>query len=226
MFTGIIQAVGKIAALEQKGGDARVRVDTGDLDLADVKLGDSIAVGGVCLTAVALSPTGFAADVSGETLARTTLGALRTGDAVNLEKALLPTTRLGGHLVSGHVDGVGKVHDRQQDARSVRFRIAAPRELAKYIAAKGSICVDGVSLTVNAVHGAEFEVNLVPHTLAATTLGELAPAAPSISRWTCWRAILNGCSRGRKPRTAASRRSCSRATALPEASRRRHSTPK
>lgn len=175
MFTGIIQAVGKIAALEQKGGDARVRVDTGDLDLADVKLGDSIAVGGVCLTAVALSPTGFAADVSGETLARTTLGALRTGDAVNLEKALLPTTRLGGHLVSGHVDGVGKVHDRQQDARSVRFRIAAPRELAKYIAAKGSICVDGVSLTVNAVHGAEFEVNLVPHTLAATTLGELAP---------------------------------------------------
>lgn len=175
MFTGIIQAVGKIAALETKGGDARVRVDTGDLDLADVKLGDSIAVGGVCLTAVALSPAGFAADVSGETLARTTLGALHTGDAVNLEKALLPTTRLGGHLVSGHVDGVGKVHDRQQDARSVRFRIAAPRELAKYIAAKGSICVDGVSLTVNAVHGAEFEVNLVPHTLAATTLGELAP---------------------------------------------------
>lgn len=175
MFTGIIQAVGKIAALETKGGDARVRVDTGDLDLADVKLGDSIAVGGVCLTAVALSPAGFAADVSGETLVRTTLGALHTGDAVNLEKALLPTTRLGGHLVSGHVDGVGKVHDRQQDARSVRFRIAAPRELAKYIAAKGSICVDGVSLTVNAVHGAEFEVNLVPHTLAATTLGELAP---------------------------------------------------
>ncbi len=175
MFTGIIQAVGKIAALESKGGDARVRVDTGDLDLADVKLGDSIAVGGVCLTAVALSPAGFAADVSGETLARTTLGALHTGDAVNLEKALLPTTRLGGHLVSGHVDGVGKVHDRQQDARSVRFRIAAPRELAKYIAAKGSICVDGVSLTVNAVHGAEFEVNLVPHTLAVTTLGELAP---------------------------------------------------
>ena len=175
MFTGIIQAVGRIAALEKKGGDARVRVDTGNLDLADVKLGDSIAVGGVCLTATELSSKGFAADVSGETLARTTLGTLRAGDAVNLEKALLPTTRLGGHLVSGHVDGVGRVHDRQQDARSVRFRIVAPRELEKYIAAKGSICVDGVSLTVNAVHGAEFEVNIVPHTLAATTLGELAP---------------------------------------------------
>lgn len=175
MFTGIIQAVGKIAALESRGGDARLRVDTGRLDLSDVKPGDSIAVGGVCLTAIGVSSSGFTADVSGETLARTTLGGLRPGDAVNLEKALTPTTRLGGHLVSGHVDGVGRVCERRPDARSLRLRIAAPKELAKYIAAKGSICVDGVSLTVNAVHGAELEVNVVPHTLAETTLGELRP---------------------------------------------------
>jgi len=175
MFTGIVQAVGKIAALERRGGDARLRVATGALDLSDVKTGDSIAVSGVCLTAAALGSKEFSADVSGETLARTTLGALKSGDAVNLEKALTPTTRLGGHLVSGHVDGVGTVHERTPDARSVRFRIEAPAALAKYIAAKGSVCVDGVSLTVNAVEGATFEVNLVPHTLAATTLGELAP---------------------------------------------------
>lgn len=175
MFTGIIQAVGKITALERRGGDARLRVATGALDLSDVKAGDSIAVSGVCLTAVALGTKEFSADVSGETLARTTLGALKSGDAVNLEKALTPTTRLGGHLVSGHVDGVGTVHERTPDARSMQFRIEAPAALAKYIAAKGSVCVDGVSLTVNAVEGATFEVNLVPHTLAATTLGELAP---------------------------------------------------
>jgi riboflavin synthase len=191
MFTGIIQAVGKIAALEKRGGDARLRVAAGKLDLSDVKLGDSIAVNGVCLTAVETDAKGFSADVSGETLARTTLGHLKTGDAVNLEKALTPTTRLGGHLVSGHVDGVGTVHERTQDARSVRFRIEAPTGLAKYIAEKGSVCVDGVSLTVNAVDdsrdgggrathgavagGAAFEVNIVPHTLAETTLDELAP---------------------------------------------------
>ncbi len=175
MFTGIIQAVGKIAALERRAGDARLRVQTGKLDLSDVKLGDSIAVNGVCLTAVETDARGFSADVSGETLARTTLGGLKPGDAVNLEKALTPTTRLGGHLVSGHVDGVGVVHDRRQDARSVRFRIEVPAELAKYIAEKGSVCVDGVSLTVNAVDGAAFEINIVPHTLAETTLDELAP---------------------------------------------------
>ena len=176
MFTGIIQAIGKIATLERRGGDARLRVQAGKLDLADVKLGDSIAVSGVCLTVIELSAKDFAADVSGETLARTTLGGLKPGTAVNLEKALLPTTRLGGHLVSGHVDGIGKVLDRRQDARSVRFRIVAPQELGKYIAEKGSVCVNGVSyVTVNAVHDAEFEVNIVPHTLAETTLGELAP---------------------------------------------------
>jgi riboflavin synthase len=175
MFTGIIQAVGKIAALETKGGDARLRIATGALDLGGVHIGDSIAVSGVCLTAVELPGDGFWADVSGETLARTTLGALRPGDAVNLEKALTPATPLGGHLVSGHVDGVGEVRERRAEARSVRFRIEAPAALARYVAAKGSICVDGVSLTVNAVDGASFELNIVPHTLAATTLGEFRP---------------------------------------------------
>ena len=175
MFTGIIEAVGRIASIERRGGDARLRVATGVLDLSDVKPGDSIAVSGICLTAVELPGDGFIADVSGETLARTTLGALRAGDAVNLEKALLPTTRLGGHLVSGHVDGVAVVHSRDPDARSIRFRIEAPAPLAKYIAAKGSICVDGVSLTVNAVDGPVFDVNIVPHTAAQTTLAELKP---------------------------------------------------
>lgn len=175
MFTGIIQAVGKIAAIDLKGGDARVRVATGKLDLSDVKIGDSIAVSGVCLTVVALSADGFTADVSGETLVRTAFTSLCGGDPVNLEKALTPTTRLGGHLVSGHVDGVGTVEGRQDDGRSVRFRIKAPDALAKYIAVKGSICVDGVSLTVNVVHGAEFDINIVPHTLNETTLGFFKP---------------------------------------------------
>jgi riboflavin synthase len=175
MFTGIIEAVGEIAAIEMKGGDARVRVETGRLDMGDVTLGDSIAVNGVCLTAIEKSASGFAADVSGETLSRTTFGRLKAGSRVNLERALTPTTRLGGHLVSGHVDGVGKVLSRHGDARSVRFRIEAPAALAKYIAEKGSICVDGVSLTVNAVDGAAFELNIVPHTLAETTMEEFQP---------------------------------------------------
>lgn len=173
MFTGIIQAVGRIAAIEVRDGDARLRIAAGGLDLGGVQLGDSIAVSGVCLTAVALDAGSFAADVSAETLACTTLGARRAGDAVNLEKALTPSSRLGGHLVSGHVDGVGEVRERRADARSVRFRIQAPDALAKYVAAKGSICVDGVSLTVNAVDGGVFELNIVPHTLAHTTLDAL-----------------------------------------------------
>jgi riboflavin synthase len=172
MFTGIIQSVGKIAALEPRGADMRVRVQTGKLDLRDVVLGDSIAVNGVCLTAVELPGDGFWADVSGETLSRTGFAQLRVGSAVNLEKALTPTSRLGGHLVSGHVDGVGTVVSRNEDGRSVRFRIKAPDDLAKYIAEKGSITIDGISLTVNAVSGAEFELNIVPHTLQETTMGE------------------------------------------------------
>ncbi|MGE5241838.1 MAG: riboflavin synthase [Bacteroidota bacterium] len=173
MFTGIIQAIGRIAVIESKGGDARLQIETGKLDMRDVRTGDSIAVAGVCLTAVEHSAGEFSADVSGETLARTTFGRLRAGDPVNLEKALTLATPLGGHLVSGHVDGVGTVASRRDDGRSVRFRFRAPDTLAKYIAEKGSICVDGVSLTVNAVQGAEFEVNLVPHTLQETTLDRL-----------------------------------------------------
>jgi riboflavin synthase len=173
MFTGIIQSVGKIVALDAGGGDARVRIACGKLDMSEVNTGDSIAVSGVCLTVVEHSAAGFTADVSGETLNRTTLGRLRTGDAVNLEKALTLSSPLGGHLVSGHVDGVGVVVNRREVARSVQFRIRAPEALAKYIAEKGSVCVDGVSLTVNAIHGAEFEVNIVPHTLAETTLGTI-----------------------------------------------------
>ena len=175
MFTGIIQAIGTIAALENRGGDMRIIVDTGKLPLADVSLGDSVAVSGVCLTAVELDGNRFHADVSGETLGLTTMGALKAGDQVNLEKALTLETRLGGHLVSGHVDGIGTVVSRQEDSRSVRFTLRAPDELARYIATKGSICVDGVSLTVNAVNGAEFELNIVPHTLQETTLAEFQP---------------------------------------------------
>lgn len=175
MFTGIIQAIGEVAALQHQGVDYRLRIRSGALDLGDVQLGDSIAVNGVCLTAVELPGDGFWADVSGETLAHTSFAALRVGSRVNLEKALLPTSRLGGHLVSGHVDGVGEVLSCGNDGRSVRFRIKAPAELAKYIAAKGSITIDGVSLTVNAVHGAEFELNIVPHTLQETTLADFAP---------------------------------------------------
>jgi riboflavin synthase len=173
MFTGIIQAVGRVGALERRGADARVRIDAERLDLGDVQLGDSIAVSGVCLTVIEQDARGFSADVSGETLARTTFATLRVGANVNLEKALTPTTRLGGHLVSGHVDGVGEVRERGTDGRSLRLRVRAPVALARYIAAKGSICVDGVSLTVNDVKGSEFDVNLVPHTLAQTNLGEL-----------------------------------------------------
>ena len=172
MFTGIIQAIGQIAAIEKRGEDSRFRIQTGKLDLADVQLGDSIAVNGVCLTAIELPGDGFWADVSGETLARTTLGYLQKSSRVNLEKALTPTTRLGGHLVSGHVDGVGKVVKRYEDGRSVRFEIECPVELAKYIAEKGSICVDGISLTVNHVDGKVFGLNIVPHTLAETTMSD------------------------------------------------------
>ena len=172
MFTGIISAAGTIAALQPRGGDTRLRVATGKLDLSDVRLGDSIAVSGVCLTAVELPGDGFWADASRETLERTILGEAKPGLNVNLEKALTPTTRLGGHLVSGHVDGIGTVAEWRPDGRSWRLRVQAPDELARYIAAKGSICVDGVSLTVNRVDGAAFELNIVPHTLAETTLAD------------------------------------------------------
>jgi riboflavin synthase len=172
MFTGIIQAIGRIETVAARGGDVRLSIDTGDLDLSDVALGDSIASNGVCLTAVELSSRGFTADVSRETLSLTSLHLLQPGSRVNLEKALTLNTRLGGHLVSGHVDGLGRVVERWGDARSIRFAIEAPAELAKYIAHKGSICVDGISLTVNAVRGAVFELNIVPHTLQETIMGD------------------------------------------------------
>jgi riboflavin synthase len=170
MFTGIIQAIGRLQQSESRGGDCRLSVDSGALDLSDVALGDSIATNGVCLTVISLNPRGFQADVSRETLQHTTLKNLKPGAALNLEKALTLNTRLGGHLVSGHVDGIGRLIDRRDDARSIRFEIEAPAELARYIAHKGSICVDGVSLTVNAVNGARFELNLVPHTLQETIM--------------------------------------------------------
>ncbi|BFM21788.1 riboflavin synthase [Gilvimarinus japonicus] len=171
MFTGIIEAVGEVIELTPNNGDISLRIRTGKLDLADVALGDSIATNGVCLTVVDLPGDGFRADVSRESLALTTIGHWRTGQSVNLEKALTPTTRLGGHIVSGHVDGVGEVVSRASDARSERFRLRAPDALARYIAHKGSITVDGTSLTVNKVEGAEFELNIVPHTLAETVMG-------------------------------------------------------
>jgi len=170
MFTGIIESVGKIIAAEKKGGDIRLSISTGKLDMSDVALGDSIAVNGVCLTAVEFDQNSFVADVSNETIEHTATGKLQQGSDVNLEKALTLATRLGGHMVSGHVDGVGEVIDRYDDGRSVRFTIKAPDELAKYIAHKGSITVDGISLTVNKIDGAEFELNIVPHTIQETVM--------------------------------------------------------
>lgn len=172
MFTGIIEAIGTVRAMTPKGGDVRVYIATGKLDLSDVKLGDSIAVNGICLTAVELPGDGFWADVSRETLTRTAFVQLKVGSRVNLEKALTPSSRLGGHLVSGHVDGVGEIISRADNARAIQFRVRAPRELAKYIAFKGSITVDGTSLTVNAIHGAEFELTIVPHTLQETIMAD------------------------------------------------------
>jgi len=172
MFTGIIEAVGTIVAMESKGSDVSVRVRSGKLDLRDVKLGDSIATNGVCLTVVQLPGDGYIADVSGETIARTGFADYQAGQRVNLEKALMPTSRLGGHLVSGHVDGVGKIVAEKPLGRAMEYWVEAPRELARYIAEKGSITVDGISLTVNSVEGARFRLTIVPHTSGETTVGE------------------------------------------------------
>lgn len=170
MFTGIIQAIGRVASLASKGGDLRLTIQSGQLDLSDVVLGDSIATNGICLTVIDLPGDGFSADVSRETTSLTTLHKLQPGSQVNLEKALTLNTRLGGHLVSGHVDGVGRIVQRKDDGRSVRFIVEAPDELARYIAHKGSICIDGTSLTVNGVEGARFDLNIVPHTLKQTIM--------------------------------------------------------
>ncbi len=173
MFTGIVQQVGHLA----KQAAGRYELHTGPAFLQGVQLGDSIAVSGVCLTVVALTATSFAADVSEETLRCTTLGALVPGVAVNLERALSLGTPLGGHLVSGHVDGVGRVRQRNPEGQSEVFWFDWPPALARFIAIKGSVCVDGVSLTVNTLDGQGFAVNLVPHTCQRTTLGALVPGA-------------------------------------------------
>ena len=175
MFTGIVQDIGRIDALETRAGDTRVRVAVDKLDLTRVAEGDSICVQGCCVTALALDThtRTFEADLSRETLARTTLGSLRAGASVNLEPSLRAGDPLGGHLVSGHVDGIARVVARTGDARSVRLEFEAPPELARYIAGKGSVSLDGVSLTVNEVQGRRFGVNLIPHTQTVTTLGRL-----------------------------------------------------
>lgn len=177
MFTGIVQSIGDIRAITPRGGDVELLIAAPRLGLANVALGDSISVNGCCLTVTRIAEDAFAADASIETLSVTTLGQWRAGQRVNLEKALCAGQPLGGHYVSGHVDGVARVVNITGDARSVRMRFEAPAQLAKYIARKGSICIDGVSLTVNDVAGASFGVNLIPHTLEATTLSDCRPGA-------------------------------------------------
>lgn len=173
MFTGLIAGVGRLAAREPCGGDVRLTVDVGTLPFDNVALGESIAVNGVCLTVVQFDAKSFAVDASNETLALTTLGRLAMGAALNLERAMLPTDRLGGHLVSGHVDGLGVAAKRWDDARAERWRIEADMRVLRYIAQKGSVCVDGVSLTVNAVDDIGFEIALIPHTVEHTAFHAL-----------------------------------------------------
>jgi riboflavin synthase len=176
MFTGIIQDLGRIAAREMRGVDARLTIATTRLNLANVAVGDSICVQGVCLTATSVSANTFTADVSHETLSLTTLADLQPNSPVNLEPSLRAGDPLGGHLVSGHIDGIATVAALARDGDSLRVTFAAPEHLARYIARKGSVAVDGVSLTVNDVSGSSFTVNLIPHTLAVTTLGQLETA--------------------------------------------------
>lgn len=173
MFTGIIEAVGEVVSTQEVGGDRRM-VFRAPGFFAGANLGDSIATNGVCLTAVALTGDSFTADLSGETLAATTAGTWQAGQAVNLERALTPAKPLGGHMVSGHVDGVGHLVEKVEDARSWRLVFELPAALKRYVARKGSVCIDGVSLTVNEVSGSRFGVNIVPHTASHTTLGQRA----------------------------------------------------
>jgi riboflavin synthase len=177
MFTGIVQDIGKVSARENRGGDARIVIAFNQLRSSDFRIGDSICVQGCCLTATELPQGAFAADVSRETLSLTTLGDLAVGSPVNLEPSLKAGDALGGHLVSGHIDGVAEIVSISGDARSTRLKIAVPSDLARYIARKGSVAVDGVSLTVNEVDGATFGVNIIPHTQTVTTLGRLAVGA-------------------------------------------------
>jgi riboflavin synthase len=177
MFTGIVQHVGQVLAREPRGGDVRLTVGCGRLDLSSLRPGDSVCVQGCCLTAIEITGNTFVADLSRETLALTTLGELRAGAEVNLEPALRAGDPLGGHLVSGHIDGVARVTAAHADARSLRLSIETTAELARYLAPKGSVAVDGVSLTLNEITGTTFGVNIIPHTQTHTTLGRLAAGA-------------------------------------------------
>jgi riboflavin synthase len=173
MFTGIILAKGRVTSLAERGGDLELGVDAAGLDVARMAIGDSVCVQGVCLTVTRKQDTGFFADVSRETMAKTTLGTLKVGSNVNLEPSLRAGDPLGGHLVSGHVDAVGYLRRVDQDARSWRLEFELPSSLTRFVAAKGSICLNGVSLTVNKADGLTFDVNIIPHTNTVTTLGEL-----------------------------------------------------
>lgn len=177
MFTGIIEATGQITAIKRSGQDAHLTIQSDTLDFSDVKLGDSIASNGVCLTVTSLGPNSFTADVSGETLSRTLFGSYQTGQRINLEKALLPTTRLGGHLVSGHVDGIAVVSKVEKTGQSWQVYLQSPEELSRYIAEKGSVTVDGISLTVNELTANGFRLTIVPHTARETTIQALQPGS-------------------------------------------------
>ncbi|HCG8444147.1 TPA: riboflavin synthase [Vibrio parahaemolyticus] len=172
MFTGIVEAVGKLTAITPKGEDITVTVDVGKLDMSDVKLGDSIATNGVCLTVIDFGSNYYSADLSLETLKKTGFANYQVGEKVNLEKAMLPTTRFGGHIVSGHVDGVGEIVERNQVGRAIEFWVAMPAEISKYVAEKGSITVDGISLTVNDLRKNAFKLTIVPHTCEETTIDQ------------------------------------------------------
>ncbi len=174
MFTGIIVATGRVSSLTEKGGDLELGIDAAALDVKRIAIGDSISVQGACLTVTRMEDTRFYADVSRETMAKTTLGTLGPGSRVNLEPSLRAGDALGGHWVSGHVDAVGRLRELAQDARSWRLEFELPPSLMRFVASKGSICVNGVSLTVNKVDGRRFDVNIIPHTHEVTTLGELA----------------------------------------------------
>ena len=170
MFTGIIESLGKVESLQSVGGDVRLSIGT-NLDMSDVHLGDSIATNGICLTVIEWGENWYAADVSRESLNRTTLGTWKVGQPVNVEKAMLPTTRFGGHIVSGHVDAVGEITVVREDARSIYYEVTAPAEIAKYLAEKGSVTVDGISLTINHLRGSVISLNLIPHTADRTNIG-------------------------------------------------------
>lgn len=172
MFTGIIESVGKVKSMQPTGGDIRLTIESAGLDFSDVKLGDSIASNGICLTVVEFGSNYYSVDVSRETIARTALADLKPGYTVNLEKAMLPTTRFGGHIVAGHVDGVGVVSKLQKDARSLYIEIEIPHELAHYTATKGSITLDGISLTTNLVRDNIVSLNIIPHTAQVTNIAQ------------------------------------------------------